>query len=90
MFIILNSALYGVVTSLLIHSLNSIMKVFATAVELVLIAIFSWVLLGYPLTLQTVSAVCIVSCSVVIYAIHPVSKSTLPKSDTKTTPTISV
>lgn len=85
MFIIVNSALYGVVTSILIHSLNSIMKVFATAVELVLIAIFSWVLFGYPLNLQTVSAVCIVSCSVVIYAKHPISKNTLPKSENKNT-----
>jgi len=70
--------MYGVVTSLLLHSLNSIIKVFATAIELVLIAVLSWVLLGYPITLQTVSAVSIVSCSVVIYAKHPITKSTLP------------
>lgn len=69
--------MYGVITSLLIHSLNSIMKVFATAIELVLIAVLSWIILGYPITLQTVSAVCIVSCSVVIYAKHPVTKRTL-------------
>lgn len=68
--------MYGVITSLLIHSLNSIMKMFATAIELVLIAVFSWMILGYPVTLQTVSAVCIVSCSVVIYAKHPVTKHT--------------
>ncbi|XP_060881225.1 UDP-galactose transporter senju [Metopolophium dirhodum] len=80
-YIIINSAMYGVVTSLLLHSLNSIIKVFATAIELVLIAVLSWVLLGYPINLQTVSAVSIVSCSVVIYAKHPITKSTLP--DTK-------
>jgi len=78
MYIVINSAMYGVVTSLLLHSLNSIIKVFATAIELVLIAVLSWVLLGYPITLQTVSAVCIVSCSVVIYAKNPITKSTLP------------
>lgn len=78
MFIVINSAMYGVVTSLLLHSLNSIIKVFATAIELVLIAILSWVLLGYPITLQTGSAVSIVSCSVLIYAKHPITKSTLP------------
>lgn len=70
--------MYGVVTSLLLHSLNSIMKVFATAIELVLIAVLAWVLLGYPITLQTMVAVCIVSCSVVIYAKHPIVKSTIP------------
>lgn len=73
--------MYGVVTSLLLHSLNSIMKVFATAIELILIAILSWILLGYPITLQTVSAVCIVSCAVVIYAKHPITKTTLPKNN---------
>lgn len=81
MYIVINSAMYGVVTSLLLHSLNSIIKVFATAIELVLIAVLSWVLLGYPITLQTVSAVCIVSCSVVIYAKHPITKSTLPATN---------
>lgn len=84
MFIVINSAMYGVVTSLLLHSLNSIMKVFATAIELVLIAVLSWVLLGVPVTLQTVSAVCIVSCSVVVYAKHPISKSALPITVTTT------
>jgi len=70
--------MYGVVTSLLLHSLNSIMKVFGTAIELVLIAVLSWILLGYPITLQTVSAVCIVSCSVVVYAKHPIEKNSIP------------
>lgn len=83
MFIVINSAVYGVVTSLLLHTLNSIMKVFATAIELVLIAILSWVLLGYPITLQTVIAVLIVSCSVIIYAKHPITKNILPINDNK-------
>lgn len=81
MCIVLNSAMYGVVTSLLLHSLNSIMKVFATAIELVLIAVLSWILLGNPITLQTLSAVCIVSCSVIIYAKHPITKKSLPKNN---------
>ncbi|XP_060842487.1 UDP-galactose transporter senju [Rhopalosiphum padi] len=81
MIIVLNSAMYGVVTSLLLHSLNSIIKVFATAIELVLIAVLSWVLLGYPITMQTVAAVCIVSCSVVVYAKHPITKSTPPTTN---------
>lgn len=85
MLIVFNSAVYGVVTSLLLHSLNSIMKVFATAIELVLIAIFSWILLGYSITLQTAAAVCIVSGAVVIYAKHPVTKFTHPINDIKDT-----
>lgn len=78
MFIVLNSAIYGVVTSLLIHSLNSIMKVFATAIELILVAIFSCVMLSYPITWQTMLAVSIVSCSIVLYAKNPVEKSSFP------------
>lgn len=50
------------------------MKVFATAIELVFIAILSWVLLGYPINIQTVLAVCIVSCAVIIYANNPIKK----------------
>ncbi|XP_050428788.1 UDP-galactose transporter senju isoform X2 [Adelges cooleyi] len=73
--IVLNSAAYGIVTSLLLHSLNSIMKVFATAVELVLIALLSWIILSYPITWQTAVGVCIVSFSVVIYAKHPITKN---------------
>lgn len=88
MLIILNSAVYGVVTSLLLHSLNSIMKVFATAIELVLIAILSWILLGYPITFQTAAAVCIVSGAVMVYAKHPVAKSTLPINSIKETTSI--
>lgn len=75
--------MYGVVTSLLLHSLNSIMKVFATAIELVLIAVLSWIILGYPVTFQTMLAVCIVSCSVVIYAKNPVAKNTSLTNDNK-------
>lgn len=67
--------MYGVVTSLLIHSLNSIMKVFATAIELVFIAVLSWIFLGYSITWQTMISVCIVSCSVVVYVKHPVKKN---------------
>lgn len=83
MLIVINSAVYGVITSLLLHTLNSIMKVFATAIELVLIAILSWILLGYPITLPTVISVVIVSCSVVIYAKHPIAKNILPINDSK-------
>lgn len=84
MFIILNNAVYGVITSLLIHTLNSIMKVFATAIELILITVLSWAFLGYSVTLQTGLAVCIVSCSILLYAKHPIEKSmysNVPKND---------
>lgn len=75
--------MYGVVTSLLLHSLNSIMKVFATAIELVLIALLSWMLFGYPITLQTAVAVCIVSFSVILYAKHPIVKSINSSNEVK-------
>ncbi|XP_050533557.1 UDP-galactose transporter senju [Daktulosphaira vitifoliae] len=75
MSIVINSAIYGIVTSLLLCCLNSIMKVFATAIELILIALLSWIILGYQVTLQTIVGVCIVSGSVIIYAKHPVTKT---------------
>lgn len=41
--VILNNAAVGIVTSLFLKNLNSILKTFASALELVFIAILSWV-----------------------------------------------
>ena len=52
--LILNNAVLGIVTSLFLKKLNSILKAFASALELVLTALLSWPLLGIPLNLHTV------------------------------------
>ena len=70
-FIILNNSLVGIVTSLFLKNLNSILKAFASALELIFTAILSFLLLGIPLHWNTVLAVIVVSYAVVMYAQNP-------------------
>jgi hypothetical protein len=52
--LILLWSLLGLLTSVFLQRLNSILKAFATATELLLTALVSWPVLGIPLTLHTV------------------------------------
>ena len=70
-FIILNNSLVGIVTSLFLKNLNSILKAFASALELIFTAILSFLLLRIPLHWNTVLAVIVVSYAVVMYAQNP-------------------
>ena len=54
--LILNNAVLGIVTSLFLKKLNSILKAFASALELVITAVLSVPILGIPLTPTTVMA----------------------------------
>ncbi len=69
--IIVNNALVGVVTSLFLKNLDSILKSFASALELVFTAVLSFLLLGIPITANTVVAVIVVGYAVVLYAKNP-------------------
>lgn len=56
--VILNNAAVGIVTSLFLKNLNSILKTFASALELVFIAILSWVsVVSCPVNVKVVSRV---------------------------------
>ena len=57
------------------QNLNSIMKAFASAIELVFTAILSFFLLGIPIYYNTVIAVAIVSYAVVLYAQNPLKSN---------------
>ena len=70
--IIINNSMVGIVTSLFLKNLNSILKAFASALELVFTAILSFVLLRIPIHWNTVVAVVVVSYAVVMYAQNPV------------------
>ncbi len=78
--IILNNSLVGIVTSLFLKNLNSILKSFASALELIFTAVFSFVLLGIPIYFNTAVAVAIVSYAVVLYAQNPVKNVNTSKS----------
>jgi drug/metabolite transporter (DMT)-like permease len=70
--IILNNASIGIVTSLFLKSLNSIMKSFAGAIELMLTGILSWIIFSIPLDLNTITAILFVSFSTWLYSRNPV------------------
>merc|ERR1719513_47793 len=70
--LILNNSVLGIITSLFLKKLNSILKAFASALELVFTALLSVPILGIPLTLHTVLALCLISLAVVMYAQNPV------------------
>ena len=56
LILILNNAVLGIVTSLFLKKLNSILKAFASALELVITAVLSVPILGIPLTPTTIMA----------------------------------
>ena len=70
--IILNNAAIGIVTSLFLKSLNSILKAFASALELMFTAVLSWIIFSIPLDVNTVLAIFIVSFSTWLYSRNPV------------------
>ena len=74
-FIVLNNALIGIVTSLFLKIFNSILKAFASAMELVFTAILSFIILGIPIYWNTVLAVGVVSGAVIMYAQNPLKSS---------------
>ena len=82
--IILNNSLVGIVTSLFLKNLNSILKAFASAIELIFTALLSYVLLHIPLHWNTILAVTVISYAVVMYAQNPlkteeIQEKNLPK-----------
>merc|ERR1719495_2353786 len=77
--LIVNNAVLGIITSLFLKKLNSILKAFASALEMVGTALLSWPLLGIPLTLHTVTALVAICAAVVIYAQNPVANSSSSK-----------
>lgn len=70
--IICNNAAIGIVTSFFLHSLNSILKAFASALELMFTAVLSWIIFDIPLDLWTIVAITIVSLATWLYSKNPV------------------
>ncbi|XP_012266859.2 UDP-galactose transporter senju [Athalia rosae] len=79
LLIMVNNAAGGIITSFFLQSLNSILKTFASALELVFTAILCWILFNIPVYLNTVLAIVIVSYSVLLYSQNPVQNAH-PKS----------
>lgn len=84
MAIVINNACLGIATSLFLRSLNSILKTFAGAIELMFTAILCWFLFGIPIDLYTLLALIVVTGATFLYAKHPVvNKGKLNDEGTK-------
>lgn len=70
--IVVNNAAIGIVTSLFLRNLNSILKTFASALELMFTAVLCWMIFGIAVDIYTVLAIFIVSAATYLYAQHPV------------------
>lgn len=81
--IIFNNAAIGIVTALFLKSLNSILKTFASALELMFTAILSWIIFGISINMFTVIAIVIVSYATLLYAQNPVDNTPIPETEKK-------
>lgn len=75
MLVMLNNACIGIVTSFFLKYLNSILKTFASALELVFTAVLCYLLFGIPITFSTVVSIAIVSAAIYLYTCAPVKNA---------------
>lgn len=71
--VMLNNALCGIITSLFLKNFNSILKIFASAMELVITAVVCWLLFSIPIDSFTATAILIVSLATYIYSRNPMT-----------------
>ncbi|XP_066590927.1 UDP-galactose transporter senju isoform X2 [Prorops nasuta] len=70
--IMINNAAVGIITSFFLKNLNSILKTFASALELVFTAILCWIIFHIPIYSNTIISIAMVSYAVVLYSQNPV------------------
>lgn len=70
--VMFNNAAIGIVTSFFLKTLNSILKTFASALELMLTAVFSLIFFNIPIHLNTTLAIATVMFATYLYSQNPV------------------
>ena len=83
MMVVINNAAVGIVTSLFLRSLNSILKSFANALEIMFTAIMCWLIFGISIDFYTAVAIVIVSAATILYAQNPVRGGKLTSEQIK-------
>lgn len=78
LIIMINNSAIGIITSFFLKTLNSILKTFASALELLLTAVLSYLLFGIPIYINTVLAIFTVMIAIYLYSQSPVSN--VPKN----------
>ncbi|RXG72578.1 CMP-sialic acid transporter 3 [Armadillidium vulgare] len=79
--IILNNAAVGIVTAFFLKSLNSIMKNYASALELIFTAILSWIIFGIKIGIWTILSITLVIYATFLYLENPVINVPAPDLD---------
>lgn len=80
--IIINNCAIGIVTSFFLKYMNSILKTFASALELSFTAILSYFIFAIPLNISTFFAIIIVSLAIYLYSQNPVVNTSSSSSST--------
>ena len=88
--IIINNSLVGIVTSMFLKHLNSVLKSLASAIEIVLTAVLSSLLLGIPIYWNTVVAIVLLTFAIIIYVKNPVQSSNAANSSDEASKTLLV
>ncbi|XP_053696300.1 UDP-galactose transporter senju [Sabethes cyaneus] len=70
--IMINNAAIGIITSFFLKYMNSILKTFASALELVFTAVLCYLLFSIPIYLNTALAIVVVSYAIYLYSLNPV------------------
>lgn len=70
--IMINNAAIGIITSFFLKYMNSILKTFASALELMFTALLSYLLFSIPIYLNTALAIFVVSYAIYLYSLNPV------------------
>lgn len=70
--IMINNCAIGIITSFFLKYMNSILKTFASAMELVFTAVLCFILFSIPIYINTILAIAIVSIAVYLYSQSPV------------------
>lgn len=75
LLVIFNNAAIGIVTSFFLRYLNSILKTFASGLELVFTAVLSWILFSIPIYMNTIVSIFVVTVATIIYSQNPVNNT---------------
>lgn len=70
--IIINNSAIGIITSFFLKYMNSILKTFASAIELMFTAVLCYFLFAIPIYVNTFLAITVVSLAIYLYSQNPV------------------
>ncbi|GBM52482.1 UDP-galactose transporter senju [Araneus ventricosus] len=70
--VMVNGCACGIVTSIFLKNLNSILKTFAGALDLIFTATMCWIVFGIPIDIYTVISIAIVLYATYLYSQNPV------------------